>query len=219
MKYFPVFLNLQGRLCVVSGGGKVAERKVRSLLNAGARVKVVSPELTASLSRLQKSGKIEYQGRFFRTGDLRGAFLAIAATDDRKANDLVFRQGLKQRIPVNVVDEPGQSSFIVPSVVKQGDLLLAISTSGQSPALAKALRQKLQKEIGPEFSFWLKLLAAVRRKILPLGFGQKRKQAIFRQLAGDDLLSLIQKKDWARLEMRLKTIIGPGFSMAALGLK
>jgi len=210
---------LQEKLCVVVGGGRVAERKVRSLLKAGAKVKVVGPELTPSLSRFKEEGQIVYRPRRFRSGDLRGAFLAFAATDDRKTNGQVFRQALKLRLPVNVVDDPAHSSFIIPSLVEQGDLLVAISTSGQSPALAKALRQKLQKEIGPEYSYLLKLLGAVRRKILPLGLGQDRNQKIFRKLVRDDLLSLIRKRDRQGLETRLRRLLGPGFSLKELGIR
>ena len=218
MRYFPAFLDLKDKLCVVVGGGRVAERKVRSLLKAGASIKVIGPEFTDSLSRLKKNGKIIFRPRAFRSRDLSGAFLAIAATDDRATNERVYREAAERRIPVNLVDDPAHCSFIVPSLVERGDLLLAISTSGQSPALAKLLRQKLQKEIGPEYAFLLKLLGAVRKKILPRGFGQKDKQKIFRQLVREDLLSLIRKKDRRRMEARLRNILGPGFSLKELGL-
>ncbi len=219
MKYYPVLLDLDGKLCVVVGGGRVAERKVRSLLQVGALVKVISPQLTQSLSRLKERGKIIHFQRSYRSGDLHRAFLAIAATDDRRANERVFSQALRQKIPVNVVDDPAHSSFIVPSLVQKGDLLIAISTSGQSPALARALRQKLQKEIGAEYIYLLKLLGAVRKKILSLGLGQKRNQIIFRKLAGKDLLPLIRKNDYTGLENRMKTLLGSGFSLKELGLR
>ncbi|MDO8957084.1 MAG: bifunctional precorrin-2 dehydrogenase/sirohydrochlorin ferrochelatase [Deltaproteobacteria bacterium] len=219
MKYYPVLLDLDGKLCVVVGGGRVAERKVRSLLQVGALVKVISPQLTQSLSRLKERGKIIHSQRAYRSGDLHRAFLAIAATDDRRANERVFSQALRQKIPVNVVDDPAHSSFIVPSLVQRGDLLIAISTSGQSPALARALRQKLQKEIGAEYIYLLKLLGAVRKKILSLGLGQKRNQIIFRKLAGKDLLPLIRKNDYSGLENRMKTLLGSGFSLKKLGLR
>jgi precorrin-2 dehydrogenase/sirohydrochlorin ferrochelatase len=219
MKYYPVLLDLDDKLCVVVGGGRVAERKVRSLLQVGALVKVISPQLTQSLSRLKERGKIIHSQRFYRSGDLHRAFLAIAATDDRRANERVFSQALRQKIPVNVVDDPAHSSFIVPSLVQKGDLLIAISTSGQSPALARALRQKLQKEIGAEYLYLLKLLGAVRKKILSLGLGQKRNQIIFRKLAGKDLLPLIRKNDYTGLENRMKTLLGSGFSLKELGLR
>lgn len=219
MKYYPVLLDLNGKLCVVVGGGQVAERKVRSLLRSGALVKVISPKLSQALSRFKNSGKITHQPRPFRSGDLRGAFLAIAATDERQANERVFRQAISLKIPVNVVDAPALSSFIVPSVIERGALLIAISTSGQSPALAKALRQKLQKEFGPEYSFFLKLLGAVRQKITALGLGQKRNQKMFKNLVKGDILFLIRQKDFKGLETRIESLSGLKINLKELGLR
>jgi precorrin-2 dehydrogenase/sirohydrochlorin ferrochelatase len=219
MRYYPVFLDLKERLCVVLGGGRVAERKVKTLLRAGARVKVISPQLTASLARLKDGKRISHLSRAYRKNDLRGAFLAIGATDDRSINERIFREAAAGRIPVNVVDDPAHSSFIVPSIVKKKALLVAISTSGKSPALARVLRQKLEKEIGPEYEGFLKLLGRVRAKLLPLGLGQSRNQKIFRKLVGEDLLPLIRGKKFRELNRRLAKVLGPGYSLKDLGLK
>jgi precorrin-2 dehydrogenase/sirohydrochlorin ferrochelatase len=219
MKYFPVLLDLAGKTCVVVGGGRVAERKVQGLRKAGAEVRVIGPKVTAALARLQAGGKIGCRLRPFRLGDLRGAFLAIAATDDRTVNERVFQQALAMKIPVNVVDDPAHSTFIVPSLVRQGDLLLAISTSGRSPALARMLRQKMEREIGPEYGFLLKMLAAARRKVLPMGLGPKRNQALFRRLVREDLLALIRTRDWKGLDERLVKNLGSGFTLRELRLK
>jgi precorrin-2 dehydrogenase/sirohydrochlorin ferrochelatase len=219
VRYFPVFLNLKGKLCVVVGGGRVGERKVRSLLKAGALVKVIGPELTPSLFRLRKKRKITHFSRSYHRGDLGGAFLVIAATDDRTTNERVFRQARERRVLVNVVDDPAHSSFIVPSIVEKKDLIVAISTSGRSPAMARVLRQKLEKEIGPEYNLLLKFLEILRKKILRLGWGQKENQKIFRALVKEDLLSLIKEKKFPELNRRLKTILGPGFSLKELGLR
>ncbi len=219
MRYFPVFLDLQDKSCAVIGGGRVAERKVKILLKAGARVKVISPRLTGPLAGLKSQEKIAHYPRTYRPKDLRGAFLAIAATDDRTINERVFQEATENRIPVNVVDDPAHSSFIVPSLVKKKDLVVAISTSGRSPALARLLRQKLEKEIGPEYARFLRLLGAVRRKMIPLGLGQQRNQKIFRKLVKEDLLSLIKGKKFRELNHRLAKILGPGFSLKELGLR
>jgi precorrin-2 dehydrogenase/sirohydrochlorin ferrochelatase len=219
MRYYPVFLDLKERLCVVLGGGRVAERKVKTLLRAGARVKVISPQLTASLARLKDGKRISHLSRAYRKNDLRGAFLAIGATDNRSINERIFREAAAGRIPVNVVDDPAHSSFIVPSIVKKKALLVAISTSGKSPALARVLRQKLEKEIGPEYEGFLKLLGRVRAKLLPLGLGQSRNQKIFRKLVGEDLLPLIRGKKFRELNRRLAKVLGPGYSLKDLGLK
>jgi precorrin-2 dehydrogenase / sirohydrochlorin ferrochelatase len=219
MRYFPVFLDLKEKRCIVVGGGAVAERKVKNLLKAGARVKVISPELTAPLSRLREKEKISHLPRSYRKNDLRGAFLAIAATNDRTINERVFREATASRIPVNVVDDPAHSSFIVPSIVQKKDLLVAVSTSGRSPALARLLRQKLEREIGPEYPRFLKLLGKVRKKVIALGLGQRRNQGIFRRLVKEDLLPVIKDKKGRELNRRLLRVLGPGFSMKELGFK
>ncbi len=219
MRYFPVFLDLKGKPCVIVGGGGVGERKARNLLKAGARVKVIAPGLTPSLMRLRQKKKIAHLARPYRKGDLRGAFLTIAATDDRTTNEQVFRHAVEGRILINVVDDPAHSSFIVPSIVEKRDLLVAISTSGRSPALAKMLRQKLEKEIGPEYGLLLKLLAAARKKVLRLGLEQRENQRIFRRLMKRDLPDLIREKKFRELDDRLKSTLGEGFSLSELGLK
>lgn len=219
MRYFPVFLDLKGKRCVVVGGGRVGERKVRCLLKAGALVKVIGPELTPTLFRLKKKTKLTHISRSYRRGDLGGAFLVIAATDDRMTNERVFRQALEKRVPVNVVDDPAHSSFIVPSIVEKKDLVVAISTSGRSPAMARLVRQKLEKEIGPEYNLLLKFLGTLRKKILRLGRESKENQKIFRALSKEDLLSLIKEKRFPELNRRLKTLLGAGFSLKELGLR
>ncbi len=219
MRYFPVFLDLKEKPCIVVGGGAVAERKVKNLLRAGARVKVISPELTLPLSRLREEKKIFHLARRYRKKDLKGAILAIAATDDRAVNEGVFREATADRIPVNVVDDPAHSSFIVPSIVRKRDLLVAISTSGRSPALARLLRRKLEREIGLEYPRLLKLLGKVRKKVLSLGFAQKQNQKIFRRLLKEDLLPLVKDEKRRELERRLSMVLGPGFSLKELGFK
>jgi precorrin-2 dehydrogenase / sirohydrochlorin ferrochelatase len=219
MRYFPIFLDLQEKRCVVVGGGRVAERKAMSLLKAGARVTVVSPQMTVSLRRLQGKGKIKHLPRPFRSGDLNGAHLVIAATDNRQANERIFRLASALRIPVNIVDDPVHCSFIVPSIISRGDILLAISTGGQSPALAKALREKLEKTIGSEYNSLLKILGAVRKRILPLGWGATRKQKIFRLLLGEDFLRIIRQRRFSAVEARVEKIIGSRIPLKDLGLK
>ena len=219
MRYFPVFLDLQGKTCVVVGGGRVGERKVRGLLKAGARVKVISPELTAPLLLLRDKGKIAHVSRTYRRGDLQAAFLAVAATGDRITNEEVFREALGERVLVNVVDDPGHSSFIVPSIVDKKDLLVAVSTSGRSPALARVVRRKLEKEIGPEYGLLLDLFGKIRKKLLSAGLGQRENANLFRQLAKQDLFPLVKERRAGELNRRLKESLGPGFSLRELGLK
>ncbi|MFQ5826028.1 MAG: bifunctional precorrin-2 dehydrogenase/sirohydrochlorin ferrochelatase [Dehalococcoidia bacterium] len=131
--YYPVFLNIAGRRCLVIGGGEVAERKVASLLDCGGRVTVISPRLSPGLEEKQAQGAIEALARDFQPGDLEGAFLVIAATDDPGVNDKIVREARKRGILINVVDQPGECDFIVPSTVHRGELVVAISTGGQKP--------------------------------------------------------------------------------------
>ena len=123
-RYYPAFVDIEGKKCVVVGGGKVAERKVRDLLRVGAKVSVISPELSAGLEKLAASGKIKHSKRGFRATDLKGAFLAIAATDDMEINRKVAAEG--SRMLVNVVDKPDLCSFIVPSALRRGPLTIRI---------------------------------------------------------------------------------------------
>lgn len=219
MRYFPVFLDLQKKSCVVVGGGRVAERKIRSLRKAGAVVTVVSPRLTAGLKRLKRGGEIKHRLRPYQKGDLKTAFLAVAATDDPCINEKVFREASALRIPVNVVDDPVHCTFIVPAVIPRGEIMIAISTGGKSPALAKALRRRLEEEIGPEYPALLKMIGAIRRRILPLGWGSKKNQEIYSRLLREDVVRMIRQKQTAPLIRLLEKIIGPGFSMKEMGLK
>jgi len=219
MRYFPVFLDLKNRKCVVVGGGRVAERKIQNLRKAGAAVTVVSPRLTPALERLKETKGIEHRRRAYKTGDLKAAFLAVAATDHRPTNEKVFREASARRIPVNAVDDPVHCTFIVPAVISRGDILIAISTGGRSPALAKALRKKLEREVGGEYSSLLKLIGAVRKGILPLGWGPMKNQKIYRRLLQEDVLDLLRRGNHKALGRLLREIIGPDFPLEEAGLR
>jgi precorrin-2 dehydrogenase/sirohydrochlorin ferrochelatase len=161
--YYPVFLDLRGKPCVVVGGGRVAERKALALLAAGARLTVVSPALTVRLRKEKDGGRLRHVERAFRPGDLRGAFLVIAATDDEKVNEAV---AARKDLLVNVVDRPEHCTFIVPASVRRGPLHVAISTSGSSPYLRKLsrIRERAVQEIPDprERERFLKTLASER---------------------------------------------------------
>jgi precorrin-2 dehydrogenase/sirohydrochlorin ferrochelatase len=145
--YYPIGLNLRGRLCVVVGGGKVAARKIQKLLAAGAQVKVISPELDPSLQDLKHCGAIVHFPRIYQTGDLQHAFLAIAATDSREVNRKVYEEASEAGVLINVVDNPDLCSFIVPATLQRGNLQISISTSGTDPAGAKKLKETLQSDL------------------------------------------------------------------------
>ena len=160
--YYPVFLNIKGRKCAVIGGGQVALRKVIILLEHGAKVKVISLELCSELASLAEKKRISVLNREYRNGDLKGVFVAIAATDSSIINQQVAREAREKSALVNVVDDASNSDFIAPSIVRRGEITIAISTSGQSPALARKLRTKLEKEFGKEYARLGRLLGEVR---------------------------------------------------------
>ena len=190
--YYPVFLNIKGRKCAVIGGGQVALRKVTILLEHGAKVKVISLELCPELASLAEKKRISVLNREYRNGDLKGVFVAIAATDSSIINQQVAREAREKSALVNVVDDASNSDFIAPSIVRRGEITIAISTSGQSPALARKLRTKLEKEFGKEYARLGRLLGEVRAEAKKQGIiidGEGWQEAIDL----DRLLELLKK--------------------------
>ena len=142
--YYPVYLNLRGRRCVIIGGGTVAEGKIARLLDSGAEICVVSPDATPGIRQFVADGSVRREERKYRDGDLEGAFIAIAATNVREVNRRIFKEANERGVMLNAVDDPPNCSFIAPSIVQRGPVTLAISTGGVSPALARKLRESLQ---------------------------------------------------------------------------
>jgi len=147
MKYYPISLNIKGRLCVVIGGGRVAERKVKNLLLCGGRVRVVSPDLTDRLSQWVSQGKMDYIRSEYRTSHLKGAFLVYAATSGRKVNAEIARDAARWRLLVNVADSAKDSTFILPAVFRKREVSIAVSTDGLSPAMSVGLRDRIRELI------------------------------------------------------------------------
>lgn len=150
--YFPAFLDVRGRRCLVVGGGPIGERKVRDLLACGAAVVVVSPALTDALAALAAVGAVQHRARRFLKADARGCALVIAATGRPSIDDAVADAARRHRALVNVVDRPATCDFIVPSVLRRGELQIAVSTGGRSPALAREIRKQLETTFGPEYA-------------------------------------------------------------------
>jgi len=162
---YPVFLNINNRKCVVVGGGQVALRKVKALLEHGADVEVVSPGLCPELVEIAGSGEIHTIPREYRAGDLENAFVAIAATDNTEINQRVVAEARRRAVLVNVVDDAGNSDFIAPSYMRRGDITIAVSTGGKSPALARKIRSRLEKELGDEYAVLVSLIGEVRSEV------------------------------------------------------
>ena len=191
MNYYPAFLNLQGKKVVVVGGGKVAERKVLTLLRAGAVVTVISPLLTKRLQKAKEAGHMSHLSRAYRKGDLKGSFMVIAATDSPEANTRVAGDapGL-----LNVVDVPSECNFIAPSVVERGPLVFAISTGGSSPAFAKAVRKEIEKSYGKVFSDYLGFVKTLRFRAMQDITDKAAREKFLKGLASGDILDTLRRK-------------------------
>jgi siroheme synthase-like protein len=165
MSLLPIFVKLEGRMVVVVGGGVIAEGKLAALLTAGARIRVVAPDVTAEIADLAQRGKVEWRAKLFESADLHGAFLVIAATSAPGVNEAVYREAEARGLLCNAVDDIDHCHFYYGSVVQRGDLQIAISTNGKSPALAQRLRLQLEKEFGPEYELWLEWLGTARELV------------------------------------------------------
>ena len=190
--YYPVFLDMQGRRCVVIGGGDVAERKVLTLRDCGARVTLVSPDVTPTLQRLADDTALELRRRAYQPGDLAGAWLAIAATDDTAVNKAVQREAEERGIFVNVVDVSPLCSFIAPSIVRRGEITVAVSTGGVGPALARHIRQKLEGVLGPEYAGLARVVADVRQTLRTRG--RRASPERWQTCLNDSLLELVRQE-------------------------
>jgi len=208
MRYYPAYLDLRERPCVVVGGGLVAERKAFSLLEAGADVTIISPDLTPKLRELSNSGKITHLQKKFNEEVISGVFLVIAATDSPEENTRVAHACKKKHALVNVAAPPEDGNFIVPSMVERGDLLIAISTSGASPALSKKIRRELEERYGPEYELFLGKLASVRVRVLEEVSDEDARRRIFQAIVDSDVIDLLRRGNVHEADRRMAEIAG-----------
>jgi precorrin-2 dehydrogenase/sirohydrochlorin ferrochelatase len=209
MSYYPIFIHLEGKKVIVVGGGSVAERKTETLLECGAVVQVVSRDLTPTLKKYREEGTIGFLGHEFREDCLEEAFMVIAATDDPLLNHQVSEKAKERGLLVNAVDQPSDCNFILPSILRRGDLLIAVSTSGKSPALAKKVREALEERFGNEYESLLILMGRLREDILSQRLSQDENRRIFHELVNSPILEAIARKDWNQVTLILNGII-PG---------
>jgi precorrin-2 dehydrogenase/sirohydrochlorin ferrochelatase len=199
MNLFPITLDIRGRKAVVVGGGAVAARKCRSLLEAGAAVTVIAPVITAELQRLHREGEISILPRPYLAGDLAGMILVFAATDNHAVNRAVAGEAKRLGILVCVADEPAEGNFASPSIVRRGDLLLTISTGGRSPALARRIRQDLEARYGPEYGDIVTIVGEFREKLLTEGRESAYNDQLFNELLNGDLTRFLNPIEQDRL--------------------
>jgi precorrin-2 dehydrogenase / sirohydrochlorin ferrochelatase len=216
LSYYPIFVQMEGMRALVVGGGAVAQRKVETLLAFGADVSMVSRDLTPELTRLVDAGKVRFLGPEMVDQFFEDVSLVIAATDDAALNHEVS-QGARQRgLLVNAVDQPADCTFIVPSIVRRGDLLIAVSTSGRSPAFSKKIRKRLEAEFGDEYARFLALMGRVRKAVLAMGLPQKDNSRIFHEIVDSDILEALARHDREGVAAILREILPEGMDMNAL---
>ena len=209
MDYYPAFLDLRGRRCLVVGGGAIAERKVESLLECGARVKVVTREATDGLSELARRGHIELEMRDYASGDLAGIFLIIAATDDPAVQASIGGEAKERGLLVNVVDDPANCTFIVPAVARRGELSIAVSTGGRSPALAARIRERLESLFGPEYGEWVDLLGQLRETLAERFPDPEERKAAWYRVVDSNCLELIRQGERDLMLKELEDLLRP----------
>lgn len=206
-KYYPIFLDINRRTCVVVGGGGVAERKVESLTRCGAAVTVISPDLTPRLAEMASKREIRHVRDTFKEEYLEGAYLVIGATDDTAVNTRTSAEATRREIPVNIVDVPDECSFIVPSILERGDLVLAVSTSGASPAAAKWIRRQLESQFGPEYARFLDLMKELRERVKREVADVDRRGEIFTRLTQSDILKHLKNDDMEKVHQEVERIL------------
>ena len=216
MRYYPIYLDIKNRNCLVIGGGSVGTRKVLTLLACGANVTVVSLDATEKLHQLSNNGVIKLKERPFQTTDLDDRFLVIGATDNQGLNRQIHAEAERRGLLCNIADRPKACNFILPSIVNRGDLIIAISTSGKSPAFAKRLRKHLEKEFGDEYAQFLNLMGAIRKKLLSQDHEPEAHKHLFEQLIEMDIVQMLKDGDTDRINSLLHEILGEGYELESL---
>jgi len=208
MKFYPISLDISNEKCVVVGGGDVAERKIIRLLECGARVVLVGKTITPGLRAMKDKETIEHVPDDYREEHIEGAFLVIGATDRNDVNERIYRDSRSRGILVNVVDEPARCNFIVPAIFRRKDLLIAISTGGKSPALARKLREKMEEKYGPEYGILLDIMGNLRKKIIARGGTSAENKRIFESVLDSDILRHVREEEWDRVREIVRDLTG-----------
>jgi precorrin-2 dehydrogenase / sirohydrochlorin ferrochelatase len=206
MTLFPMFMKLEGRSCLVVGAGTVGEPKISSLIEAGASVRVVALHATAAVTKWAEAGAITWEERAFNNADLKGTVLVIAATNSCDLNAAIFHEARHRNILCNVVDDPEYCDFYYPAVVRRGDLQIAISTNGRSPAMAQRIRRELEIEFGPEYGEWLEELGRTRQQLFASKIDPEERRRLLHELASREAFKKLQAAELNSEESSLEKI-------------
>lgn len=215
MGYISFNLQLQDKPIVIIGGGSVAQRKTATILPAGSRLTVISPTLTYELQQLRDNGAISHIQREYRPGDLGGAFIVIAATNDREVNRAVAAEAGRLGILAEITDSPALGNVTSPAMIRQGDLSIAISTNNRAPALAAAIKRELDPLFGPEYARTVRLLGAIREKLLTDGAGSTYNKRVLSDLA-TQLPALFAAGADRDVDALLQRTLGTGYTLAVI---
>jgi precorrin-2 dehydrogenase / sirohydrochlorin ferrochelatase len=202
MKHYPVYLNLNDRTVLIVGAGEVALQKIQGLLETGAHIRVVSPDALPEIEALAREGKLEWRRRLYQSSDMDETRLVIAATDDQELQPRIAAEARARGVWVNVVDVPPLCDFIAPAIVNKGEIQIAISTGGASPAMAKFIRQKLETYLGEEYQQLVALIQRYRPDILKLS--KDRRQTVWEYIISQRFLDQIKQEGSQSAEARLK---------------
>jgi len=209
MAHLPLVLELQWIRCLTVGAGRVAERKIAALLRAGARVKVVAPHATQRIAGLARRRLVGWRQGSFRPSDLKGVSLVVAVTSDREVNRDVARRAARSGAFCNVADDPGHCTLMMPAVVSRSPLLISVSTGGESPAIARSLRDDLARRYGNEYGVYLRMIGTLRRRLLTTVPDRTERRRRYRRLLRAPLLRLL--RDGRRAEARSRARAAAGF--------
>jgi len=216
MPYYPIFVDLRDQDVLVVGGGEVAERKIKNLLTHGCRIFIASPQLTSYLKELVERGDILLIDSDQVDDVVDTVFMVVAATDDPALNSRIASKAKARRKLVNSVDQPGDCTFIMPSIVRSGGLQIAISTGGKSPALAKKIRGDLEGMFGPEYGSFIELLGLLRRELISRGRPSSENKIIFQRLVNSPLLELIKEGNIEGVRQTLSSLLAGEFPVEAI---
>ncbi len=205
---YPIQLSLTGRACLVVGGGRVAARKVSRLISCGALVTVVSPDLDAALAERAAAGHVNWAARRYETGDMDGVYLAFGTTDSREVNARVAEDAASRGVLCNIADDPDASDFTLPALVLKGDVAIAVSTGGNSPALSRQIRQELEQWLGDEYASAARILGVLRERLLARGHDPGGHRRAFTRILEGGLLSMLRENDRSGVSKLLRAETG-----------